>query len=75
MGIPKLGLLLSQNFGCSYLYQINFIFLKVGGQYFITLKKIFQWCITRSNRTSFDLFFQGICGRKSNFQFDSRLFF
>jgi hypothetical protein len=38
VGVPKLGLLLSQNFGCSYLSQIKFI-LKIRGQYFIALKR------------------------------------
>jgi hypothetical protein len=35
-----LGLLLSQNFGCSYLYQIN-LFLENTRQYLIALKNIF----------------------------------
>ncbi len=39
-----------------------------------SLKKL-QQCITHFNRTSFDTFFQGICGQKLNFQFDSHLFF
>jgi hypothetical protein len=37
---PKLGILLSQNFGHSYLSQIKFV-LKMRGQYLIALKKIF----------------------------------
>ncbi len=36
----SLGLLLSQNFGRSYFFQIKFV-LKMWGQYLITLKKIF----------------------------------
>ncbi len=39
------------------------------------LKRSFQWCITRPNQTSFDHCIQGICGRKSNSQFDSCPFF
>jgi len=41
MGVPKLGLLLSQSFGCSYLSQIRYV-LKIQGQYLIALKKIFS---------------------------------
>ncbi len=40
VGVLKLGLLLSQNFGCSYLSQIKSI-LKMQMQYFIILKNIF----------------------------------
>jgi len=42
--VPKLGLLLSQKFGHSYLSQIKFI-LRMQGKYFIALKRSFQWCI------------------------------
>ncbi len=38
MGVPKLGPLLSQNFGCSYLFQIKFV-LKMQRQHLIFLKK------------------------------------
>jgi hypothetical protein len=38
--VPRLGLSLSQNVGCSFFFQINF-FLKVQGQYFITFQNIF----------------------------------
>jgi hypothetical protein len=72
--VPKLGLLLSQDFGHSYLSQINF-FLDCKDDILWPLKISFQWCIARSNWTSFDPCFQGICGRESNSQFDSRLFF
>jgi hypothetical protein len=40
VGVPKLGLLLSQNFGHSYLSQIKFV-LKVRGKYLIALENIF----------------------------------
>jgi hypothetical protein len=40
MGVPKLGLLLPQNFGCSYFFQIKFV-LRIRGQYLITLQKVF----------------------------------
>jgi hypothetical protein len=40
MGVPKLGLMLSQNVGRSYLSQIKFI-LTLQGQYLIVLKIIF----------------------------------
>jgi hypothetical protein len=40
MGVLKLGLLLSQNFGCPYLFQIKFV-LRMKMQYFITLENIF----------------------------------
>jgi hypothetical protein len=40
VGVPKLGLLLSQNFGRSYLFQNKFV-LNMQRQYFIDLKKIF----------------------------------
>ncbi len=40
VGVPKLGLLLSQNFGHSYLSQIK-SFFSVRGQYFIALENIF----------------------------------
>jgi hypothetical protein len=40
VGVPKLGLLLSQNFGHSYLYQIK-SFLRVQRNYFIALENIF----------------------------------
>ncbi len=40
VGVPKLGLLLSQNFRCSHLFQIKFFF-KVRGQYLISLENIF----------------------------------
>jgi hypothetical protein len=39
MRVPKLGLLLSQNFGRSYFSQIKF-FLKMQGQYLIAFKTI-----------------------------------
>jgi hypothetical protein len=41
LGVPKLGLSLSQNFGHSYLSQIKFI-LKIRGHYLIALKNIFS---------------------------------
>ncbi len=40
VGIPKLKLLLSLNFGHSYLFQIKFFF-RMQGKYLIALKKIF----------------------------------
>jgi len=40
VGVPKLGLLQSQNFGLSYLFQIK-SFLKIRSQYLIALKNIF----------------------------------
>ncbi len=83
----QMGLLLSQNFERSYLSQIKFV-LRMRGKYLITfeiifpmvyntfqLDFIFQWCIARSNRTSFDPCFQGISGGESNSQFDSHPFF
>jgi hypothetical protein len=41
MGVPKLGLLLFQNFGHSYLSQIK-LFLKMWRKYLIAFKKIFS---------------------------------
>jgi len=41
LGVPKLGFLLSQNFGCSYFFQIKYI-LRMRGQYLIALKNIFS---------------------------------
>ncbi len=38
--VPKLGLLLSPNFGCSYLYQIKLV-LRKRGKYLIAFKNIF----------------------------------
>ncbi len=38
--VPKLGLLLSQNFECSYLFQIKFS-LKIQGEYLTALENIF----------------------------------
>jgi hypothetical protein len=40
VGVPKLGFLLSQKFGHSYFFQINFFF-RMQGQYLIVLKNIF----------------------------------
>jgi hypothetical protein len=40
MGVSKLGLLLSQNFGHSYISQIKFI-LRMKGQYLIAFENIF----------------------------------
>jgi len=40
MGVPKLVLLLSQNFGCSYLYQIKYFFENVR-KIFYSFQKIF----------------------------------
>jgi hypothetical protein len=58
MRVPKLGLVLSQNFRHSYLFQIKSI-LKIWRQYPIALKKIFSTCITCTNHNSFDPYFQG----------------
>ncbi len=74
VGVPKLGLLLSQNFGHSNLSQIKYI-LKVQGQYFKTFENIFLTVYNIFNWTSFDPCFQGNCGWESNFQFDSYPFF
>jgi hypothetical protein len=49
--LPKLGLLLSQNFGCSNLSQIKSI-LRMQGNYFIALKNIFS---TMYNTLQLDL--------------------
>jgi hypothetical protein len=40
MGVSKLKLLISHNFGRSYVFQIKF-FLEMRGKYFVTFKKIF----------------------------------
>ncbi len=40
VGVPKLGLLISHNFGCWYHFQIKSILI-MWGQYLITFKKIF----------------------------------
>ncbi len=61
----------SQNFGRSYHSQIKF-FLKIQRQYFISLKKIFPTVYNMPNWSSFDPCFQGVCGRKSNWEFDFR---
>jgi hypothetical protein len=45
VGVPKLGLLLFQNFGCSYFFQIKY-FLKMWRQHFIAFKKIFPTMYT-----------------------------
>ncbi len=75
VGVPKLGLLLSQNFGHSYLFQIKFV-LTVQEQYLIAFENIFPMvCIEISNWTSFYPWFQGICGQESNSQFDFHPFF
>ncbi len=71
MGVPKLGLLLSQNFGCLYFFQIKF-FLIMKRKYLIALKKISP---THLNRSSFNPCFQGVYGQESNSQFDSHPFF
>ncbi len=49
VGVPKLGLLLSQNFKCSYLPQIKHIW-SMWGQQLITLKNIFPtvYCTPQS---------------------------
>jgi hypothetical protein len=41
VGIPKLGLLLSQNFGRLYFFQIKFV-VKMQGQHLIALENIFS---------------------------------
>ncbi len=48
---PKLELLLSQNFGRSYLSKIN-LFLKMRRQYLMAFKNIFS---TMYNKPQFDL--------------------
>jgi hypothetical protein len=40
VGVPKLGILLSQNVGCSYLFQIKFV-LRMSRQYLLALENIF----------------------------------
>jgi hypothetical protein len=40
MGVPKLGLLLSQNFGLPYFFQIKY-FLRIESQNFMALENIF----------------------------------
>jgi hypothetical protein len=70
--VSKFGLLLSQNFERSYLFQIKFV-LKMQGQHLILLKKN-QLCIARPNWSSFGPYFQRVCGWKSNSQFDSHPF-
>ncbi len=72
VGIPKLGFLLSQTFGCSYLSQIKFG-LRVQGQYFIALENIFSTMYNTLHWTSFNLCFQRIYGQESNSQFDAPL--
>ncbi len=57
-----------------YIFQIK-SFKKMRAQYIIAFKKYFQHCITRTNWTSFDPCFQGICGQESNSQFDFYFFF
>jgi hypothetical protein len=61
VGVPKLGLLLSQNFGCSYFFQIKF-FWKFESNFLYYSKIYFQQCITRLNQSSFDPCFQKVCG-------------
>jgi len=53
VGVPKLGLLLFQDFGCSYMFQINFI-LRVQGQYFIAFENTFLMVYNTFQQTSFD---------------------
>jgi hypothetical protein len=59
MGVPKLGLLLSQNFKHSYLFQIKFI-LKMWGQYLVALKKIFDMHSMPQSKLIWPLFSRGL---------------
>ncbi len=73
-GSPKIGTLVVLKLW-TFISFSNQVFLKWKTNILYPLKISFQQCITPSNWTSFHPYFQGICGRESNFQFDSHLFF
>jgi hypothetical protein len=74
VGVPKLGLLLSQNFRRSYLSQIKSVW-KYEGTILCPSKRSFQRCIARRNQSSFEPYFQGVCGQESNSRFEYCPFF
>ncbi len=74
MGVPKLGLLLFWNFGCSYFSQNKLVWNKQR-QYLITLKNIFSTMYYKLQSKIIWPLIQGIYGWESNSQFDSKYFF
>jgi hypothetical protein len=73
MGVPKLGLLLSQSFD-THIF-LKSIFWNMQGYYVIALKRIFPTMYCMHNWRSFNPYSNKICGWESNSQFDSCLFF
>ncbi len=74
-GGPKIGTFAIPELWMFISFSNQVYFENLRAIFYNPQKIYFQWYIAHPNRSSFDPYFQGVCGQKSNSQFDSYFLF